>query len=129
MRRQFLILLSATMFALAAVAGCGGSTGTPATTSSVTTAHATSSPGNTADATITIKNFAYTMPASVSPGETISVHNQDSTAHTVTADSGTAFNVTVPASGTATFTAPTQPDSYPFHCTYHANMHATLTVR
>lgn len=59
----------------------------------------------------------------------ISVHNQDDTAHTVTADSGAAFNVNVPASGTATFTAPTRPGSYPFHCTYHANMHATLTIR
>jgi plastocyanin len=131
MKHHFLILLPATVFILVAVAGCGGSTGTSAATSGTVAAtpkHATSS-GNTASATITIKNFAYTMPSTISPGETISVHNEDDAAHTVTADAGTAFNLTVPASGTATFTAPIRPGSYPFHCTYHANMHATLTVR
>ncbi len=69
------------------------------------------------------------MPPSVPAGATITVHNKDDVAHTVTADTGHAFGVTIPASGTATFTAPATAGSYPFHCTYHANMHATLTVR
>lgn len=68
MRRHALILLPATVFALVTMGACGSSTGTPAATSSVTTAHPTSSPGNTENATITIKNFAYTMPDSISPG-------------------------------------------------------------
>jgi plastocyanin len=39
------------------------------------------------------------------------------------------FAYTTPASGkTATFTAPTTPGSYPFHCEYHRTMHGVLVV-
>ena len=31
--------------------------------------------------------------------------------------------------GSATFTAPTKPGSYPFVCTFHANMMARLVVK
>ncbi len=31
--------------------------------------------------------------------------------------------------GTATFTAPTAPGTYPYHCIFHANMKGTLTVK
>ena len=41
---------------------------------------------------------------------------------------GGAFDVNVPAVSTATLTAPTKPGMYAFHCNYHAQMHATLTV-
>jgi plastocyanin len=47
----------------------------------------------------------------------------------VTADTGDMFDVNVPASATATFTAPAKAGSYAFHCTYHAEMHGMLTVR
>ncbi|MGI8612722.1 MAG: cupredoxin domain-containing protein [Nocardioidaceae bacterium] len=40
------------------------------------------------------------------------------------------FDVNVTAGGgTATFTAPTKPGSYPYHCTYHSSMHGTLVVK
>jgi plastocyanin len=39
------------------------------------------------------------------------------------------FDVDVSAGGTATFTAPSKPGSYPYHCKYHGNMHATLVVK
>ncbi|MEO5316330.1 cupredoxin domain-containing protein [Pseudarthrobacter sp. CC12] len=79
---------------------------------------------------ITIKDFAYGNPVTVSPGATVTVTNQDSAAHTVTADQGQAFDAKVKGDGgTATFTAPTQPGTYAFHCTYHPNMHGTLTVK
>jgi plastocyanin len=78
---------------------------------------------------ITIKNFGYSGSKSVSPGATVMVMNQDSTSHTVTADSGGAFDVTVSAGGTATFTAPSKPGSYPYHCNFHAEMHGSLTVK
>jgi len=80
------------------------------------------------DAVITIHDFAFTTPASVSPGAKVSVHNTDGLAHTVTADEGKAFDSPAPA-GNSSFTAPTAPGSYPFHCNIHPEMHGTLVVR
>jgi plastocyanin len=81
-------------------------------------------------AAITIKDFAYGNPITVSPGVTVTVTNMDTAEHTVTADQGSAFDVEVKESGgTATFTAPSQPGTYAFHCKYHPNMHGTLTVQ
>ena len=56
------------------------------------------------------------------------VQNSDSVAHTVTADSGDAFDVTIQGGATAHFTAPSKPGTYKFHCTFHSNMHGSLTV-
>jgi plastocyanin len=47
----------------------------------------------------------------------------------VTADSGNAFDAQVPSGGAGTFTAPTQPGSYPFHCSIHPFMKGTLVVK
>ncbi len=80
------------------------------------------------DETIHIKNFAFTVPSHVSPGQKITIHNEDGEAHTVTSETGGAFNVDVPASSTATLTAPTTPGTYKFHCNFHGQMHGTLTV-
>lgn len=121
--RAALLLILATI----AVAGCvpgGGSSGeatvqAPATTTAATTA-----------ATITVRNFDYGAPVSVPPGAVVTVTNLDSAGHTVTADQGSAFDVEVQGGGgTATFTAPSAPGSYPYHCTFHPGMHGTLTVK
>jgi plastocyanin len=86
-------------------------------------------PGAEATA-ITIKDFDFGDPITVSPGATVTVTNQDTAEHTVTADQDQAFNVEVKASGgKATFTAPSQPGTYAFHCTYHPRMHGKLTVK
>jgi plastocyanin len=77
---------------------------------------------------ITIKDFMFAVTGKIHPGEKIMVMNQDSEAHTVTADSGNAFNVAVPASSTATLTAPSKAGTYKFHCNIHSNMHGVLTV-
>jgi plastocyanin len=77
---------------------------------------------------IHIKSFAYQSPASVAAGSTVSVMNMDATSHTVTADDGS-FDVTIKPGATATFTAPAKAGSYPFHCTFHSNMHGTLVVK
>lgn len=84
-------------------------------------------------ATIVIKNFAF-HPASltVSPGVTVTVHNEDPTTHTVTAIAphDMAFNTgDIGANATATFTAPTRAGSYPYICLIHQFMHGTLVVR
>jgi plastocyanin len=88
---------------------------------------AAGSGGSSADV-ITIKDFGYSTPASVAPGAKISVKNEDSTAHTVTADSGNTFDDQANP-GNSSFTAPSEPGSYPFHCTFHPEMHGTLVVK
>ncbi|MGN6251515.1 MAG: cupredoxin domain-containing protein [Marmoricola sp.] len=82
----------------------------------------------TGSVTLVIKDFAYSGADKVAPGATVTVRNDDSVAHTVTADSAGGFDVTVAPGKTATFTAPSKPGDYPYHCTYHGNMHGTLTV-
>lgn len=78
---------------------------------------------------IHIDKFKYEVPASVRPGAKVSVMNMDGEAHTVTADTGSAFDDMATAGAVTTFTAPSKPGSYPFHCTYHSNMHGVLVVK
>jgi plastocyanin len=118
-RRGVMVLLF--LLVPVVLAGCGSSGGSSSGGSSTQAAAAPSS-------VITIKDFAFTTPASVSPGATITVKNEDDTAHTVTADGGNAFDDQAPT-GTSTFTAPSKPGSYPFHCTFHPEMHGTLVVK
>ena len=81
------------------------------------------------DVVITITNFAYQGPVSISPGATVTVKNEDSQAHTVTSDQAGLFDAVVPGGGNVVFTAPTTAGSYTYHCTYHSNMHGTLVVK
>jgi plastocyanin len=125
--------------ALVLVAGCGSSSGSGAAASTATSAAGSSSSasGSTAassgpaaaQAVIHIKNFGYEVPSSVSPGATVSVMNMDGEAHTVTADEGGAFDAQVTGDASGSFTAPTTPGTYAFHCTYHSNMHGMLVVQ
>lgn len=116
---------------LLGTAGCAGGSGMPASTSASGTATGSSPTAGTAAATtITIKDFAYGDPLTVAPGVTVSITNMDTAAHTVTADEGSAFDAEVKGGGgTATFTAPSAPGSYPYHCTFHPGMHGTLIVK
>jgi plastocyanin len=111
--------------AFAVLAGCSGSS--PGAASGSAAPAAGSGMASTPGAAITIKDFEFTTPASVSPGAKVAVHNMDGLAHTVTADGG-AFDSPAPA-GDSSFTAPTAPGSYPFHCTIHPEMHGTLVVK
>ena len=114
------------------LAGCssGGGTTTPEPTAAPTAALApTPTASDAAGAvTITIDLYEYQGPASVPAGATITVKNMDSQNHTVTSDDGTSFDVIVQGGGSTTFTAPATAGSYPYHCTYHSNMHGTLDV-
>ena len=85
-----------------------------------------SSKTSSAKADITIENFTFTA-SPVKVGSTVTVQNNDSVSHTVTADNG-AFNVTVHSGSTATFKAPAAAGTYKLHCNIHSSMHATLTV-
>ena len=126
-----------------ALTGCGTSTttagaGASATSSpSPSTSSMSTSPGaapseNASAAEpvlVTIKDFKYTIPSSVAPGSKVTVKNEDAQNHTVTSSPHGAFDVNVPAGGTATFTAPTKPGSYKFICTFHADMLGALVVK
>lgn len=86
------------------------------------------SAGTMDEATIHIKSFAYTGPDSVPAGATVTVMNMDNQTHTVTADDGS-FDAVAKAGASTTFTAPAKPGTYTYHCTYHSNMHGTLSVK
>ncbi len=118
------LVLSAGVLLLASA--CSGSsdksTPTSQPTSATTTAPSESGP------TITIASFQYSA-LSVAPGTTITVKNTDSSEHTVTSDTAGQFVADDVKKGTpVTFTAPSKPGKYTYHCEYHASMHGTLTV-
>jgi plastocyanin len=110
--------------ALMALAGCGSS----GPSAGATKPAGASGSASSSEAVITIKDFAFTISTSVSPGAKVTVMNMDGLEHTVTADRGGAFDSPAPA-GMSSFTAPTTPGSYPFHCSIHPEMHGTLVVK
>jgi plastocyanin len=137
-RRSLRSALWLAVFAAAVATACGSSGSNQSSTSTKETVASSSSSGSSAPGatssvaaagTIAIKGFGYVAPPSVPAGAQVSVTNSDPAEHTVTADANSAFNVEIPANGTATFTAPSQPGSYPFHCTYHPGMHGVLVVQ
>ncbi len=123
-------LVFATLLSLTA---CSSGTATTtasspaASTATAATAPATSAPA--AGPTITISDFKFGAPLAVKPGVAVTVVNSDGAEHTVTADAGSAFDAEVSGKGTTTFTAPTQPGTYAFHCNYHPMMHGQLIVQ
>lgn len=76
---------------------------------------------------ITIDQFQYN-PAELAAkvGQPITITNNDDIPHTVTAKNG-AFDVTVPAKGTATVTVP-KPGKYDYSCTLHPGQHNPASV-
>lgn len=114
-RRSAIALIGA----VALLTACGGGGGGESSTSAPASEKVV----------ITISDFAFSLPDSVPAGAQISVTNNDSVGHTVTADSGDAFDVSVAPGATATFAAPDKPGTYAFHCTPHPNMTSSLVVK
>ncbi|MGX1159725.1 plastocyanin [Arthrobacter sp. SLBN-100] len=123
--RAALLLIAALL-----LGGCAPGGGSPGT-GTAPPGEATSSAGaSNAAATITIKDFKYGEPITVAPGAVVVVTNMDAAPHTVTAEQDKAFDVELGGGGaSATFTAPSEPGSYPYYCTYHSNMKGMLTVK
>jgi plastocyanin len=104
------------------LAACGSSDGDAA--ASDADAPAASSDGST----ISISDFAFSSTLTVSPGDTITVSNEDGAPHTVTAaDDGFDTGRIDPGTST-TFTAPTEPGTYNFACSIHPSMQGQLVV-
>ena len=137
-RRTAAALVSVAMIGLV---GCGSSSETPRaeqpsktpkateTTKSNDSGSSSKSTDMSSMATITIQDFVYDGAKTLGPDEMVHVTNADETGHTVTSDAKGAFDVTVDADGKGTFTSPTKPGKYPYHCTFHADMTGTLVVK
>jgi plastocyanin len=113
MQRRLLTLIACALLALG-LAACSSSSKSSKDSSSGT-------------AQITIKDLTFTS-APVKAGSTVTVRNDDGFTHTVTTDGPGDFNLSVNGGATGTFTAPSTPGTYPFHCNIHSQMKATLTV-
>jgi plastocyanin len=134
-------LMSCGVVSAGVLTGCGGgnqssspsapaSTGAPSSTTQFRSTSNPSPPAQAAGSEIVISNFAYTVPPTVSPGQQLTVVNNDSANHTVTSDADNVFDVRVSGGGgIETLNAPTTPGNYPFHCKYHSDMHGSLTVQ
>ncbi len=137
MHRLRFLLLSVTLLAFG-VTACGTSTKASAPTATSATIatlprSATTPPSESVGGpAITISSrgtvFAFST-SSVKVGATVRIKNNTAAQHTVTADTtGGGFDVTVDANAMATFTAPSKPGAYAFHCNIHNYMMGTLTV-
>jgi plastocyanin len=122
--RIYTLLSTAAVAALLAT-GCGGGSSGP----SAGAAPSTGGSSGTSSA-ITIDNFKFS-PATLQAknGAGVKVTNDDSTAHTVTADDGHSFDSgNVDSGGSKTITAPAA-GTYSYHCTIHPFMKGKLVVQ
>jgi plastocyanin len=129
--RRFGVRASVGVIAVVVIAGCsssGSKSNAPAVSAAPSSARSQSTSTH-ATAMIMISSFKYTTPVTVSPGAMVSAMNMDGENHTVTADSANAFDDKANAGTTTMFKAPLTPGSYPYHCTYHSNMHGALVVK
>lgn len=135
-RRQcfWAVMCLAVVLAAACSSGGGKQESTPTTelitpTQSTATSVPPATAAPAAAGQITIEGFSYGQPITVSPGAQITVVNKDSAEHTVTSNTPGKFDTDVAGNAQATFTAPNEPGSYPYHCAFHASMHGTLVVQ
>lgn len=133
-RRGLTVLVLLASGALIA-AGCGGGSGggsaSPATTAapSPTTAAPDDNGGGSAGSTqAKIENFAFDpKQITAKVGETVTWKNDDSTAHTVTADDGSFDSGNLATDKTFSHKFD-KPGTYSYHCSLHSSMVATVVV-
>ena len=112
-----------------AAAACGGYSSAPSPVPSPTTSGGPSSSVVIPSGAETLGNRAYNPDdINVSPGDTVTWKNTDSTAHTSTSD-GNGWNSSVIApGGQFSFTFGTA-GTFTYHCTIHPGMVGTVVVR
>jgi plastocyanin len=119
---RYAVLLSA----LAAAASCGSSKSAPTAPS----------PGNNSPTGVSIVNGARALgntayapnPVTVSVGTTVTWTNNDTTAHNATSDSGAFSSGTMAPGAQFSFTFQSK-GNFPYHCTFHPGMVATVVVQ
>jgi plastocyanin len=138
------ILLVGLLACAVVLAACGGSTSTPAASAAASAAGPSeaapteAAPSEAAPSeapaagggdAVTIKNFAF-GPASLSvvAGSTVTWTNDDSAAHTATADDGSFDSSSIAPGSTfsQTFDAA---GMFAYHCSIHPDMKATIEVQ
>ena len=109
-------------------AGCGDKDSPSASADSSRSSSQAASGGSSSG--VKISNFKFS-PASVvvKQGARVTVTNQDSAAHTATADDGHSFDTGTLADGASQTISVSRPGSYPYHCSIHPFMHGTLVVK
>jgi plastocyanin len=116
------------------VPSCGGSsTSTPAAPQTPTTTTTPPPATGVADLTITIIGDRQSMSfspanATLKVGQTVAWRNTDTDLHTATQDSRGFDTGTVPRGGTSAPLAMTTAGTFPYHCSFHPDMVATLSV-
>lgn len=134
-KHRTLIILGLLAVVSAACAGTSGSTTTAETAILTTTStEATTTPDQdsttpaTADAELTIANFSFNGPGTVTVGTTVTVTNQDSIGHTWTSEDGVWDSGSLSEGESFQFTFD-QPGRYPYICQIHpTQMMGTITV-
>jgi plastocyanin len=110
---------------LVAVAACSNSGGSVAPSAATSQAPAAPAGGATA---VSVKDFAFNpATASVPTGSKVTWTNNDTTAHTVTFDDGSADSGNVAPAATFDHTFTTA-GTFAYHCTIHSQMKGTVTV-
>jgi plastocyanin len=127
------VLLVGLLLCAAALAACGGSSSSPAASAAGSAAAPSEAAPSEAPAAgggdaVTIANFAF-GPASLSvaAGTTVTWTNEDTTAHTATADDGS-FDSSSIAPGATFSQAFDTAGTFAYHCSIHPNMTATIEV-
>jgi plastocyanin len=121
--RRVIIALVALVSVVTLVTACGSNSRSAATSTGGASAPAAAN-------TIVIDNFMFSpMTLTVSPGATVTVKNQDSTAHTLTATTKQFDTGDIGAGATKTFTAPSKAGTYSYICDIHQYMQGKLTVK
>ena len=122
-------LMAAAALIATLITACGGSNSTAGPTQTTGGTSSENRPAAVAGPAITIANMAFGQPLTVAPGTEIPVANNDSVEHSVTSQTAGAFDVEVDGGEHKTFTAPSRPGDYTFHCKYHPSMTGTLIVK
>ena len=116
---------SFTVLAVIALAACSGSSSSAAATAAASQAPAAPAGGATA---VSIKDFAFSPASdSVPTGSKVTWTNNDTTAHTVTFDDGSADSGNLAPGSTFDHTFATA-GTFAYHCMIHSSMHGTVTV-
>ena len=121
---NLLLVLAATAMLIASCGG-GDDNGAGKSTTATSNSQAPASGGEA----VKISDFKF-APATITVkhGTGLSVTNNDSTAHTATADDGHTFDTgTIDPAASKTISV-TKPGTYPYHCSIHSFMHGKIVV-
>lgn len=131
-RPRMLALVAALAMVALGFAACGGSDDAAVSDATTSTAdgaddYGGGGGGTSQGSTIDAQDFSLTS-VTVAPGATVTFSNKGAAQHSVTADDGAFDTDPIKPGTTGTFTAPTEPGAYAYHCKIHASMTGTLTV-